>query len=52
MSIITLIVSTREIKKSTQHDKRKNIIEYADPITLAVAYQDIIAVIGIVVASI
>lgn len=52
MSIITLIVSTREIKKSTQHKKRKDMIEYADPITLAVAYQDIIAVIGIVVASI
>ena len=41
---ITFCIAIREIKLSTTHKKRKQILENADPITLAVVYEDGIAV--------
>lgn len=49
---ITLSIALREVKKSSTHRKRKLILEHADPITLAVVYEDTIAVSGILIATI
>lgn len=48
---ITLTIAINEIKKSTTHRKRKLILEHGDPITLAVVYEDTIAVTGILIAT-
>ena len=49
---ITLGIAINEVKKSSSHKKRKLILEHADPITLAVVYEDSIAVSGIIIATI
>ncbi len=45
-------IAIREIKKHTTHRKRKLIFQHADPITLAVVYEDSIAVGGVLIAAI
>lgn len=49
---ITLGIAINEIKKSSTHRKRSLILEHADPITLAVVYEDTIAVAGVLIATI
>jgi len=49
---ITLSIALNEIKKSSTHRKWKLILEHADPITLAVVYEDTIAVVGVLIATI
>jgi len=49
---ITLSIAINEIKKSSTHRKWKLILEHADPITLAVVYEDTIAVAGVIIAAI
>ena len=49
---ITLGIAIREIKKSSMHKKRSLILEHGDPITLAVVYEDSIAVAGVLIAVI
>lgn len=49
---ITLGIAVNEIKKSSTHRKWKLIMEHADPITLAVVYEDTIAVIGVFIATV
>lgn len=49
---ITLVIALNEIKKSSTHRKWKLILEHADPITLAVVYEDGIAVTGVAIAVI
>lgn len=49
---ITLGIALREVKKTTTHRKWRLILEHADPITLAVVYEDGIAVIGVAIAVI
>jgi zinc transporter 9 len=49
---ITLGIAINEIKKSSTHRKRKLIMEHGDPITLAVVYEDTIAVTGVIIAAI
>lgn len=48
---ITLGIAINEIKKSSRHKKRRLIMEHGDPITLAVVYEDTIAVIGVLIAA-
>ena len=48
---ITLGIAINEIKKSSTHRKRKLIMEHGDPITLAVVYEDTIAVGGVIIAA-
>ena len=48
----TLGIALNEIKKSSTYKKWNQILEYADPITLAVVYEDTIAVAGVFVAVI
>ena len=48
---ITLGIAINEIKKSSTHRKWKLILEHADPITLAVVYEDTIAVAGVLIAT-
>lgn len=48
---ITLGIAINEIKKSSTHRKRKLIMEHGDPITLAVVYEDTIAVVGVIIAT-
>ncbi|MEI8008904.1 MAG: cation transporter [bacterium] len=49
---ITLGIAIREIKKASTHKKRSLILEHGDPITLAVVYEDSIAVTGVLIAVI
>lgn len=49
---ITLGIAINEIKKSSTHKKRRLIMEHGDPITLAVVYEDTIAVGGVIIAAI
>jgi len=49
---ITLAIAINEIKKSSTHKKWKLILEHADPITLAVVYEDTIAVVGVLIATV
>ena len=49
---ITLSIAINEIKKSTTHRKWRLILEHGDPITLAVVYEDTIAVSGVIIATI
>lgn len=49
---ITLGIAINEIKKTTTHRKWKLILEHADPVTLAVVYEDSIAVSTILIATI
>jgi divalent metal cation (Fe/Co/Zn/Cd) transporter len=49
---ITLGIAINEIKKATTHRKWKQILEHADPVTLAVVYEDTIAVTGILIATV
>lgn len=49
---ITLGIAINEIKKNTTHRKWKLILEHADPVTLAVVYEDTIAVTGILIATV
>lgn len=48
---ITLGIAINEIKKSSTHRKRRLIMEHGDPITLAVVYEDTIAVGGVIIAT-
>lgn len=48
----TLGIAIHDIKKHTTHRKWKQIFENADPITLAVVYEDSIAVTGVCIAAI
>ncbi|MBU4216625.1 cation diffusion facilitator family transporter [Candidatus Parcubacteria bacterium] len=47
----TLLVAVREIKKNSNGRKFFKALEVADPTTLAVLYEDSVAVLGILVAS-
>lgn len=48
----TLGIAIHDIKKHTTHRKWRQIFENADPITLAVVYEDSIAVTGVGIAAI
>lgn len=48
---ITLWIAIYEIKKHSTHRKWKHILGNADPVTLAVVYEDGIAVSGVVIAA-
>lgn len=47
----TLGIALNEIVKTSAHRKRKQMFKYADTITLAVVYEDSIAVIGVFIAA-
>lgn len=46
----TLYVAMRELRKSFPHDKLSKILEEGDPTTIAVIYEDGVAVVGVLVA--
>lgn len=48
---ITLWIAIYEIKKHSTHRKWKHILRNADPVTLAVVYEDWIAVSGVIIAA-